>query len=57
MKYYQLRRPIYGKYGFEGFEDYCEPQRTIEDARNRKNLGVFSDIRIFEITVEEQIVE
>ena len=57
MKYYQLRRSIYGKYGFEGFEDYCEPQRTIEDARNRKNLGVFSDIRIFEITVEEQIVE
>lgn len=57
MKYYQLRRPIYGKYGFEGFEDYLEPQRTIEEARNRKHLSVFSDIRIFEITVDEQIVE
>lgn len=57
MKYYQLRRPIYGKYDFEGFEDYREPQRTIEEARKIKNLSVFGDIRIFEIIVEEQIVE
>lgn len=57
MKYYQLRRPVYSKYGFTGFEDYREPQNTIEEARKMKNLSVFSDIRIFEITVEEQIVE
>lgn len=57
MKYYQLRRPIYSAYGFEGFEDYLEPQRTIEEARNRKNLSVFPDIKIFEITIDEQIIE
>ena len=56
-KYYQLRRPIYSKYGFEGFEDYREPLPTIEYAREMKRLSVFSDIKIFEITVEERIVE
>lgn len=57
MKHYQLRRPKYNKYGFEGFEDYCEPQSTIEEARIIRNLSVFSDIKIFEITIEEQIIE
>lgn len=57
MKYYQLRRPKYNKYGFEGFEDYGKPQSTIEEARIIKNLSVFSDIKIFEITIEEQIIE
>lgn len=57
MKHYQLRRPVYDEYGFAGFEDYQHPFNTIEEAREMKNLSVFSDIRIFEITVEEQIVE
>lgn len=57
MKYYQLRRPVYDEYGFAGFEDYHGQQRTIEEARKIKNLSAFADIRIFEITVEEQIVE
>lgn len=56
MKYYQLRKPIYSKYGFVGFEDYQDPFNTIEEARERKDMSIFSDIRIFEITVEEKIV-
>lgn len=57
MKYYQLRKPIYSKYGFVGFEDYQDPFNTIEEARERKSMSIFSDIRIFEITVEEKMVD
>lgn len=56
--YYQLKKPVYGKYGFEGFEDYQHPVNTIEEARNIKNLSVFGEqLEIFEITVKEQIVK
>ena len=58
VKYYQLKNPVYGKYGFEGFEDYQHPVNTIEEARNLKNLSVFGEqLEIFEITVKEQIVK
>ena len=58
IKYYQLKKPVYGKYGFEGFEDYQHPVNTIEEARNIKNLSVFGEqLEIFKITVKEQIVK
>ena len=58
VKYYQVRKPIYDKYGFAGFEDYREPCKTIEEARNLKNLSVYGEqLEIFEITVKEQIVK
>ena len=58
VKYYQLKKPVYGKYGFEGFEEYRDPCNTIEEARNLKTLSVYGDqIEIFEITVKEQIVK
>ena len=56
--YYQLKKPVYGKYGFEGFEDYQHPVNTIEEARILKNLSVFGgQLEIFEITVKEQIIK
>ena len=56
--YYQLKKPVYGKYGFEGFEDYQQPVNTIEEARNLKKLSVFGEqLEIFEITVKEQIIK
>ena len=56
--YYQLKKPVYGKYGFEGFEDYQHPVNTIEEARNFKTRSVFEDqLEIFEITVQERIVK
>ena len=56
--YYQLKKPVYGKYGFEGFEDYQHSVNTIEEARNLKNLSVFREqLEIFEITIKEQIVK
>ena len=58
IKYYQLRKPVYSKYGFDGFEDYRDPCNTIEEARDVKNLSVFGEqLEIFEITVEERIVK
>ena len=56
--YYQLKKPVYGKYGFEGFEDYQHPVNTIEEARNFKTRSVFEDqLEIFEITVQERLVK
>ena len=57
VKYYQLKKPIYDKYGFAGFEDYQHPFDTIEEACNVKNLGILGELEIFEITVKEQIVK
>ncbi len=57
VKYYQVRKPVYDKYGFAGFEDYQHPVNTIEEARNIKNLSIFGQLEIFEITVKEQIVK
>lgn len=58
VKYYQLRKPVYSKYGFMGFEDYQQPFNTIEEARNAKNFSIFGEqLEIFEITVEERIVK
>jgi len=57
VKYYQLRKPVYDTYGFAGFEDYQHPVNTIEEARNIKNLSIFGQLEIFEITVKEQIVK
>ena len=58
IKYYQLKKPVYNEYGFDGFEDYQHPCNTIEEARNVKALSVFGEqLEIFEITVQEQIVK
>ena len=58
VKYYQLRKPIYSKYGFMGFEDYRDPCNTIEEARNLKTWSIFGgQLEIFEITVQERIVK
>ena len=58
VKYYQLKKPVYDKYGFEGFEEYRDPCNTIEEARNLKTLSVYGDqLEIFEITVQERIVK
>lgn len=58
VKYYQLRKPVYSKYGFMGFEDYRDPCNTIEEARDAKNLSIFGEqLEIFEITVQERIVK
>lgn len=58
IKYYQLKKPVYDRHGFDGYEDYRQPFNTIEEARYVKNnFSVYGDLEIFEITVKERIVK
>lgn len=53
MEYYEIRRQVYDKYGFSGFEAYPDKFNTFEEAKRIYDSFNNSRLCIFKIKVTE----